>query len=149
MNWTDAEIADLTARYAAGESYGAIAKALGRARNAIAGKIARLGLANPSAKRRRKAPKIRARRLRKAQRAAPPDSVIADLGKAEAAPERFTPVTGAVAAVDALHADQCRWAEGDPKEPGFRFCVRARLGRFPYCADDLLRAMRPAGEIEP
>jgi GcrA cell cycle regulator len=92
-------------------------------RNAVLGKIWRLGLTG--------------RRAVVRQRTAPPPHE----GSVRARLRRPLPSIGAPpqevvscpTALFDLRRDQCRWPVGDPRTPEFHFCGARRLEPFPYC----------------
>jgi GcrA cell cycle regulator len=145
MSWTDDRIATLTKLWNARHSAADIAEIIGGVtRNAVIGKVHRLGLAgraNPSRKRKhtrtratfatlrtsaRNCPRRGARRVRPshvpAVRQWPP--ILPELGPAP--PHAVT--------VQSLSVLTCRWPEGDPKTTAFHFCGRAKSeAAIPYC----------------
>jgi GcrA cell cycle regulator len=145
MSWTDDRIEVLEHYWRDGYSASQIAQRLGDVtRNAVIGKVHRLGLPGRSRQsnrvkpaRSRSAPQLRgapsrrrsnggAFRIRRSP--APPmhgrQPLLPDLG-----PAPPIPVT-----VQSLTALTCRWPEGDPKGSGFHFCgrIKERAGS-PYC----------------
>ena len=127
--WTDARIEVLTKLWRDGRSASAIARELGGVtRNAVIGKIHRLGLSGRAAPAR---PGSRRARTPKAERPAPrlrrapalrPWPVVAEP----------VPLQG-TADIVSVGAHACRWPIGDPKAPGFALCGR-RAVRGAYCA---------------
>ena len=43
-----------------------------------------------------------------------------------------------------LQDGMCHWPVGDPKEQGFHFCGRCKFGRIPYCEHHAAIAYMPA-----
>jgi len=126
--WTDDRVDRLTQLWTDGLSAREIARALGGGvtRNAVIGKLHRLGLlgargpvsAKPRTRPARTAAVARRRRAPKAHR--------------EADAARAPDWQGEVACVEALGPHHCRWPMGDPRDDGFSFCGRwAEAG--PYC----------------
>lgn len=154
IGWTDDRVDHLRTLWQDGLSAAQIAKALGGVtRNAVIGKVHRLGLAGraaPSAPRaigvrRPKAPRparAAARRsLAPLSRPAPQPALR--LGPARspvAAPEG----PGLVTSMTALGVHLCKWPIGDPKADDFSFCGRIAAGERPYCEGHLAAAHRPA-----
>jgi GcrA cell cycle regulator len=138
MTWTSERIERLKTLWADGRSASAIATELGRVtRNAVIGKVYRLGLAGRPKKSDRGQAPHRSTMARRSRRSAPlassqprpvtPDKVASPF--AELGPAPRVPVT-----IATLAADSCRWPEGDPKTPGFHFCGRQKSSPSgPYC----------------
>jgi GcrA cell cycle regulator len=137
MSWTDDRLQRLKTLWAEGQSASAIADRLGHTtRNAVVGKVHRLGLAGrpntqrPRQPRRSTAPRRPRRRAisvsRPGHAAIVEGNVASVLAKLGPAPER--PVT-----VQTLTANTCRWPEGDPGTAGFHFCGRKAASPGPYC----------------
>jgi GcrA cell cycle regulator len=131
--WSDARVATLAKLWADGFSAAQIAKRLGGVtRNAVIGKVHRLGLSGRGAPSRPARPaRVSVPRRRRPARPAPavsrpllmPSAAVVD--PAADAPGLVRDVTGLTA-----HAD--RWPIGDPKAADFSFCGRVARGR--YCA---------------
>ena len=138
--WSDDRVTTLSKLWLDGLSASQIAKQLGGVtRNAVIGKVHRLGLSGrgaPSAPAR--APRVtapRARRLARAIAPRPPRPVlVAALAVAPEGP-------GLVDNLVHLAAHTCKWPIGDPKSPEFSFCGRRSDGR--YCARHEALAVRP------
>ena len=137
--WTDARVTRLETLWREGLSASQVARSLGGVtRNAVIGKIHRLGLSGRSAAsalcRRAACPKPTAPRRRRRTLAAPrprPVTPAAVVGPEE---------PGLVASLTALAPHVCKWPIGDPKAADFSFCGRAASGAGPYCADHHRRA---------
>jgi GcrA cell cycle regulator len=145
MPWTDDRIATLKHYWTDGLSASQIAQKLGEVtRNAVIGKVHRLGLAGRGNSSRRgtsrrastSRPTQRTPARRYRQRSARPVSkkqlppvldrspILPELG-----PPPCTPVT-----VPRLTPFVCRWPEGDPKSSDFHFCGRIKTKEaIPYC----------------
>jgi GcrA cell cycle regulator len=132
--WSNDRVSTLSKLWQDGLSASQIAKQLGGVtRNAVIGKVHRLGLsgraapARPSRSARITAP--RPRRLERPIRSTtPPGAAFRAVAVSETAPEG----PGLVADMTGLTAHVCRWPIGDPKTETFSFCGRAAVGR--YCA---------------
>ena len=144
--WTDPRIETLTALWRSGLSASQIARTLGGVtRNAVIGKLHRLGLAG------RETPRpprfIRAARTptRPPQPRQLPRRPLPSRVDAPRAPERE--VIDSVGAFDlaVLAPRACRWPIGDPRAPGFGFCG-APASAGPYCEGHRRRAYRPPAE---
>jgi GcrA cell cycle regulator len=119
-----------------------IAQRLGVTRNAVLGKIHRLGLSKPRASRLpvARSPAPRPRRPARARALAPSSSPPAIVRPA-AAPE-IGP--GLVAHLEDLPRRACHWPLGDPQAPDFAFCGR-RVETGPYCPAHAAIAYRGRG----
>ncbi|AZS19199.1 GcrA family cell cycle regulator [Caulobacter sp. FWC26] len=152
--WSEVRVARLKALWAEGLSASRIAAVLGAvSRNAVIGKIHRLGLAGrvppaPPGGRATIPPRVR----RPGKRPSPPRPPAGPRppGGAparSAARPRATAVlveaVGLAADLCALPRGGCHWPLGDPKHPDFSFCGQA-APRPPYCAAHRARAYRCA-----
>ena len=136
--WTDDRVEVLTKLWREGRSAAAIARDLGGVtRNAVLGKIHRLGLsgraipARPGTRRPRPPKAERPARVRR------PPVLQAWPAVVEPVPMEGT------ADIVSVGAHACRWPIGDPKAPGFMLCGR-RAERGAYCAAHGAIAYRPA-----
>ena len=145
MGWTDERVTTLKKLWLDGLSASQIAKQLGGVtRNAVIGKVHRLGLSG------RAAPSQPARPVFKTPRPARPVSTT------PAAPRRMVaePVSASStqpqqqmpqpihrieepgsATVLTLGAHMCKWPIGDPSTDGFTFCGRRSGDVGPYCRE--------------
>jgi GcrA cell cycle regulator len=136
--WSDDRVITLKSLWLDGQSASQIAKALGGVtRNAVIGKVHRLGLggrASPSRPGRVRA--VRAPRPAAAARRPRPKipPVVAAAPAASEGP-------GTITAMTALGAHTCRWPIGDPKAEDFSFC--GRLANGAYCPAHKALAVRP------
>jgi GcrA cell cycle regulator len=161
--WTDERVERLKALHAEGHSASEIARSLGEVtRNAVIGKVARLGLgpigggkaSSPAQYRRTvavKAPKPAkpppppkaAQRFNfafpNAQGATPQHS----LERKPPAPVRFVDEAPGEATLLTLGAHACKWPIGDPLEPSFTLCGRRREEGASYCQEHAAVAYRP------
>jgi len=147
MGWTDERVELLKKLWQEGLSASQIAKQLGGVtRNAVIGKVHRLGLSG------RAAPSKPARTVFKAPRparsaAAPaaPRRLVepAQLAPATPSPARYVDETPGTATVLTLGAHMCKWPIGDPALDNFTFCGR-RTGEGPYCHEHAQVAYQPA-----
>jgi len=143
--WTDERVASLKKLWLEGLSASQIAKQLGGVtRNAVIGKVHRLGLSG------RATPAAPSRPAFKAPRPARP--VLAQPHaprRAEpAAPPAPPPLPAVVeepgsATVLTLGAHMCKWPIGDPAAEGFTFCGRRTGPDGPYCAEHARVAYQP------
>ncbi len=146
MGWSEERVALLRKLWAEGLSASQIAKQLGGVtRNAVIGKVHRLGLAGgatPSRPAKRPVRQARPRTLGPtAPRLRPPSSVplvvIPDLE-----PLKFE--DGRAASVLTLNESMCKYPIGDPTDPEFAFCGRGVFGSHPYCQDHARLAYQPS-----
>ena len=147
MAWTDDRVDELKKLWAEGLSASQIAKQLGGVtRNAVIGKVHRLGLsgrATPSRPARRPAAAPTRTRApsqpakpRVTARAEPTTSPVKVL---EAAPLP----NGEFATVLTLKDSMCKWPLGDPATGDFRFCGRRSSAGDAYCEAHAEMAYQP------
>ena len=137
--WTDERVQTLKRLWRDGLSASQIARTLGGGvtRNAVIGKVHRLGLsgrappAQPGARRVRAPKPERTLARRRAAPAPRPWPVVVEP----------LPLAGTADMVS-VGAHDCRWPIGDPKAPGFSLCGR-RAVRGAYCAPHGALAYRP------
>ena len=143
MSWTDERVELLKKLWLDGLSASQIAKQLGGVtRNAVIGKVHRLGLSG------RAAPSQPARTVFKAPRPARParrDPPRRHHPTAQAptysAPAIYNEEPGS-ATVLTLGAHMCKWPIGDPATESFSFCGR-RSSDGPYCSEHARVAYQP------
>jgi GcrA cell cycle regulator len=158
MDWSEERIAELGRLWAEGLSASKIAGQLGGvSRNAVIGKVHRLGLpgrktasraskAKPSNKSCQTAPARSARLVSAVQGAlalkpvaAPeprPKPRLVIVPEPEPELELELEIAAGVTLLD-LDEDMCRWPEGDPKAPDFHFCGQPSVESQSYCARHL------------
>ena len=154
MSWTDERVETLKKLWQEGHSASQIAKTLGGVtRNAVIGKVHRLGLSG------RAAPSQPARPLYKPQRPPRPASTPQHAPATASAPLRRTdpvlarpvisqPVvpyveTPGTATVLTLGTKMCKWPIGDPSSDSFSFCGRRSDDGTPYCVEHAQVAYQP------
>lgn len=150
MGWTDERVELLKKLWQDGLSASQIAKQLGGVtRNAVIGKVHRLGLsgrATPSKPQRTtfKAP----RPVRAAVAAPSPPRRIAEPVSVSAqtapTPVRYIDERPGTATVLTLGAHMCKWPIGDPSLDSFTFCGRRSEDTGPYCHEHACVAYQPA-----
>ena len=146
MGWTDERVSTLKKLWLEGLSASQIAKQLGGVtRNAVIGKVHRLGLSG------RATPSQPTRPVFKPQRVARPTvSAPQPIRRAVAvAAQPPEPVTRRVeepgsATVLTLGAHMCKWPIGDPSSDVFSFCGRRTGEDGPYCNEHARVAYQPA-----
>jgi GcrA cell cycle regulator len=142
--WTDEVNAKFKKLYAEGRSYGQIAAALdGISRNAIVGKVHRLGLEKrtktisvaPKRRSRKAAASDRGAVMRRRNAAAPPLAIVSALPPL---PPEAGPIGQHCSILDLTPAT-CRWIIGDPRTPwepiycGASGADNAAVPAEPYC----------------
>lgn len=152
--WTDERVELLKKLWAEGLSASQVAKQLGGVtRNAVIGKVHRLGLsgrAMPSrpARARPQAPRtlVRGRpdpltaEARNEERMR--DMAVERTETAHAEERGLEPAQRAT--VLTLTEHTCKWPIGDPGRPGFHFCGRGADHASPYCVEHARMAYQPA-----
>jgi len=148
MSWTDERVALLTKLWADGLSASQIAGELGGVtRNAVIGKVHRLGLSG-----RAKSPSTsaRAKRTPRASGYARAKPVGRANGKSDAVTiRRAEPVPDLVApepkrlALTSLSDVTCKWPIGDPATEDFYFCGHKPKDGCPYCEYHAQMAFQP------
>lgn len=149
--WSDERVSLLKRLWAEGLSASQIEEEFGCifSRNAIIGKIHRLGLSG----------RVTVKRKPQLPRPVTPVPVPIEVQPItppliEDAPEAedTAPVSdaasrwaGAPQAVLDLAANQCRWPLGHPREPDFAFCPNTAIDGRPYCMDCHKLAYQPLG----
>ncbi len=167
MSWTDERINTLKRMWAEGQSASQIAKELtGVTRNAVIGKVHRLGLAGRTTPSR---PVKRPPRLARPKPQAPAAPVAAPVAPppipapivakpavaaaASAVPVISKPLSplaladGGHASILTLRDTMCKWPIGDPADPKFAFCGR-KSDCGPYCTEHAKVAFQPARKRE-
>lgn len=155
MSWTDERVDTLKKLWQDGLSASQIARQLGGVtRNAVIGKVHRLGLSGRAAPSKPARPVFKAPRptrpaahampsapRRVASVEAPSASVPAKAAPAPLPVSRYEEEPGS-ATVLTLGAHMCKWPIGDPEREGFTFCGR-RQGEGPYCLEHARVAYQP------
>jgi GcrA cell cycle regulator len=154
--WTDDRVELLKKLWSDGLSASQIAAEMGGVtRNAVIGKVHRLGLSG-----RGKASTPGVPRPRKPRVATPPAVTRVNVALAPrpaqprpvavAAPELLeeevvVPLSERVTIME-LRESMCRWPLGDPTTPEFRFCGARSITGLPYCTYHARVAYQPAAE---
>ena len=148
MGWTDERVANLKKLWLDGLSASQIAKQLGGVtRNAVIGKVHRLGLSGRAAPSQPSRPAFRAARPRPTQAPSAPRR-IEPAPRAAAAPAQPAPRPAVLdlpgtATVLTLGSHMCKWPIGDPSSDSFTFCGRRAGEGAPYCVDHARVAYQP------
>jgi GcrA cell cycle regulator len=154
MSWTDERVELLKKLWSDGLSASQIAAELGGiTRNAVIGKVHRLGLSGRAKSASSAAPRPRKARLpmmRIGRASIRGNTALAHAYEmeAEAAPELIDNVIpiGQRRTILELTEQTCRWPVGDPGSTEFFFCGGNTLGGLPYCAYHSRVAYQPASE---
>jgi GcrA cell cycle regulator len=154
MTWTDDRVELLKKLWADGLSASQIAAELGGVtRNAVIGKVHRLGLSGRAKSPSSAAPRARKPRshiMRVARPAMRGNTALALAFETEQEPElelveNIIPI-GQRRTLLELTEDTCRWPIGDPASPEFFFCGGKPLTSLPYCGYHSRVAYQPANE---
>ena len=155
MGWTDERVELLKKLWAEGLSASQIAGRLGGVtRNAVIGKVHRLGLSGRATSSRSSSPRPRRAHVPRANRA--PSLMYGMRGNVALKPQfeaevepMLAPIQELViplaerASILTLKETMCRWPIGDPGEPEFHFCGRKKCGTAPYCEHHARMAYQP------
>lgn len=156
IGWTDDRIEKLRKLWADGLSASECARHIGGgfSRNAVIGKVTRLGLPGRKVKVRRPANDRWNTEDRRMERGDRPYKQAIKVVKpkpdwrAESLPDTPTTDIARVAFAD-LDADHCRWPIGDPKQHGFGYCGCKKVEGLPYCNAHARRAYTPIEAHKP
>ena len=157
MSWTEERVSTLKKLWAEGHSASQIAKQLGGVtRNAVIGKVHRLGLSGRATPSR---PVKRPPRLARPKPRMMPDGTVKTpvpaiperpvASPVEDRPAALAPLPplaladGEPATILTLRDSMCKWPIGDPADPKFAFCGR-KADCGPYCAEHAKVAFEPA-----
>ena len=152
MAWTDDRVESLKKLWAEGLSASQIAGRLGGVtRNAVIGKVHRLGLSGRATTSRMKS--HRPRRVATARRTAKPrytsgNPAVRSLYHPDAEPyqsqvEELVIPLAERKTIQTLEECHCRWPIGDPQEADFHFCGKNKVAGLPYCEHHARRAFQP------
>ncbi len=143
MGWTEERVAVLKKLWLEGLSASQIAKQLGGVtRNAVIGKVHRLGLSGRAAPSQPSRPVFRPTRPRPQAHAAPVRRTEPVVRPAAPPPPPMVDLPG-TATVLTLGAHMCKWPIGDPSTDEFSFCGRRAGGEGPYCVEHARVAYQP------
>lgn len=160
MSWTEQRVEVLKKLWAEGHSASQIAKELGGVtRNAVIGKVHRLGLSGRATPSRpvkrpprlaRPKPRVTADGTVVTPKPTRPIADTTPLSAERAALAAIEPKPledGETASILTIRDSMCKWPIGDPADPNFAFCGRkANCG--PYCAEHAKLAFQPAKKRE-
>ncbi len=156
MEWTERRVEKLKELWAEGLAASNIAGILGGvSRNAVIGKVHRLGLSGRTKKNNQN--NQRTENISKAKkrwdyhifgrasiRRKPKETIFSGVYMSEKQEEKAIPPEQRVKFID-LEAGQCKWPIGDPKHEDFGFCGKKRECGSPYCTEHDERAYQPMG----
>lgn len=153
MAWTDDRVDLLKKLWAEGLSASQIAGRLGSvSRNAVIGKVHRLGLSGRATTSRMKSHRPRQRmaskRMAKSRYATIGNPALRALYNAETnvylppTEELVIPVAERKS-IQTLTEVTCRWPIGDPQHTEFHFCGKNKVPGLPYCEFHARRAFQP------
>jgi GcrA cell cycle regulator len=153
MSWTDERVDLLKRLWSEGLSASQIAGRLGSVtRNAVIGKVHRLGLSGRATTSRMKSHRPRTRmasvkrpvKPRFAQSGNPAVRALYMDAEAYVAPAEEIEIPLAERkTIQTLGECSCRWPIGDPQTPEFHFCGRNKVPLLPYCEVHARRAFQP------
>ena len=156
MGWTDERVELLKKLWSEGLSASQIAGRLGSVtRNAVIGKVHRLGLSGRATTSRMKTHRPRARMANAKRVATKPRfqqvgnpavrGLFAGDGEAYVPPaEEIIIPLAERKTIQTLGECSCRWPIGDPQLADFHFCGRNKVPGLPYCEAHARRAFQPA-----
>lgn len=152
--WTPENVELLKKLWAEGWSASQCAARLsaGISRNAVIGKVTRLGINRRSSTQRvryKRPPNAFGLGNKKQNRPAMPDVQPSRRG-VQLDVDPFVPAQGEVViprekrkTIQTLESDDCRWPIGDPLKPDFHFCGRPNILGLPYCDHHARLAYQP------
>ncbi len=155
MGWTDERVELLKKLWAEGLSASQIAGRLGGVtRNAVIGKVHRLGLSGRATSSRSSSPRPRRTHVPRQHRTSSlmfgtrGNVALKPQFEAEEEPmpaplEELVIPLAERASILTLKEPMCRWPIGDPGEPDFHFCGRKKFGSLPYCEHHARMAYQP------
>ena len=161
LSWTEERVTLLCQLWDDGQSASKIAAQLGGVtRNAVIGKVHRLGLsgrvvkpAEDAAARRKPCPEVEIEAPIVVVEAEAPEPVAIlshrpapDFPIPAAAPEPVALATSQRVTIMDLRESMCRWPIGDPTTPDFGFCGARSITGLPYCTHHAQIAYQPAAE---
>ncbi|HTT99624.1 MAG TPA: GcrA family cell cycle regulator [Rhizomicrobium sp.] len=136
LNWTDDRVEQLKNLWTEGLSASQIARALGGVtRNAVIGKVHRLGLAGRASPSRSERPRLPMAPKISVRSHIPPAPIVEE--------DPLVLDDGNHATVLTINDRMCRWPIGDPSENEFHFCGRSPKSGSPYCEAHARKAYQP------
>ena len=137
LNWSDDRVEQLKSLWTEGLSASQIARALGGVtRNAVIGKVHRLGLAGRASPSRSERPRVAMSPKPASMRSHVPAAPVVEEDPLQLEDGNF-------ATVLTISDRMCRWPIGDPSATEFHFCGRAPKSGSPYCEAHARKAYQP------
>ena len=157
ISWTDDRVESLKKLWQEGLSASQIAGRLGGVtRNAVIGKVHRLGLSGRATTSRQKSHRPRRPAAATQKRLPAPKQRFAQGGNTafralyQGDAEAYTPVIEELVIpekerkyITTLTESCCRWPIGDPQHADFHFCGKGKVTGLPYCEFHARRAFQP------
>ena len=136
MGWTEERVEQLKTLWTEGLSASQIARVLGGVtRNAVIGKVHRLGLAGRASSTRSDRPRHASSHRSVARAPAAEPQIVEE--------DPIILEDGNFATVLTINDRMCRWPIGDPSENEFHFCGRNPKSGSPYCEAHARKAYQP------
>ena len=155
MAWTEERVELLKTLWAEGLSAAQIANKMGGVtRNAVIGKVHRLGLSGRATPAKPQRGRITSSTIaeRSPGRRQPPRRRQSEMVPAIAETELTTPLVlndGEMTTVSTIKNNMCKWPIGDPAKDDFHFCGNPTLPGKSYCAAHAAMAFQPPQRREP
>jgi GcrA cell cycle regulator len=153
MTWNDERVDVLKKLWADGLSASQIAGRLGGVtRNAVIGKVHRLGLSGRATTSRMKShrPRVRSHSAKRLMKPRMPNTGNVAFRSLYLTDEPYVPPAEELVIplaerkyIQTLTESCCRWPIGDPQQPEFHFCGRKKIPGLPYCEVHARRAFQP------
>ena len=157
MGWTDERVELLKKLWSEGLSASQIAGRIGGVtRNAVIGKVHRLGLSGRATTTRMKSHRARPRMAQTAAKRPQQKARFAQVGNPavralyQPDAEPFVPSQEELVipvkerkSIQTLTECNCRWPIGDPQHADFHFCGKTKVAGLPYCEFHARRAYQP------
>jgi len=154
--WNSERVELLKSCFDAGLSCSQIARKIGVTRNAVIGKLSRLGLSRPKdtvirqwrerrAQRSERAKTFRIWRVPRSDSLARCEMPEGALGEPMQCAEVIPIHNGRGCTLLELNPENCRWPINNPGAADFCFCGNAPVKGLPYCPGHARMAYRPAG----
>jgi len=135
VEWTPDRIKILIAHWEEGLPTSEIGRRLGVTKNAVVGKVHRLGLKKRQSPIRQSAPgTVQPKKARAKTKVAEKSETVVQ------ATPKVTRPSGEVIRLEELTGSMCSWPEGEPGTPDFYFCGEPSIADKPYCEHHCSRA---------